>query len=290
MSEFTGRTAWITGAGSGIGRALAVEMARRGARLILSGRNHDALEEVARSLGGDPLQLPFEATDETRLPAVVQAAIAWSGGIDILVNNAGITQRSLAIDTQFSVYRKLMEVDFFAPVHLTRLLLPHMIERRSGHIAVVNSIAGKIGAPLRSGYSAAKHACVGYFDALRGEIETAYGIHVSTIFPGSTRTNIAAAAVSGDGSIRGRSDGNIDNGMAPETVASAIADGLAERRREIIVAEGVEAQALALRASDPERLFAFLADEGRRLAEAQADTPPGELPEPTNIQGTAFTI
>ncbi len=125
------------------------------------------------------------------LPGVVKTAWDWRGGVDLLINNAGVSQRSLARDTSVEVYRRLMEVDFFAPLQLTQLLLPHMIDRGSGHIGTVSSVAGKVGAPLRTGYCAAKHACVGYFDALRAEIETAYGINVSVILPGSVRTGIA---------------------------------------------------------------------------------------------------
>ena len=161
MTGFTDKTAWITGASSGIGRALATELAGRGARLILSGRNETALAHVASSIGVDTLILPFEATDEAATRAASRSAIEWRAGVDLLVNNAGISQRSLALDTAFDVYRTLMEVDFFAPLRLTQLILPHMVERGSGQIAIVASVAGKVGVPLRSGYSAAKHACIG---------------------------------------------------------------------------------------------------------------------------------
>ena len=282
MTKVEGQKVWITGASSGIGRALAIELGRRGARLILSGRKVEALDAVAASIGGDVLILPFEATDPAAVAAAASQAIQ-AGGVDVLINNAGVSQRSLAVDTQLAVYRTLMEVDFFAPLTLTHAVLPHMIARRSGHIAIVSSIAGKVGTPLRSGYCAAKHACVGYFEALRAEIEAAYGIGVSVILPGSVQTDVAVNALSADGQARGRTDANIANGMAVEQAAVIIADGLEANAREIVVAEGFEAQALGLRMNSPDQLFDLLSAEGKRLAEARATAGADWQPDPAQI-------
>ncbi|OFX04966.1 MAG: short-chain dehydrogenase [Alphaproteobacteria bacterium RIFCSPHIGHO2_12_FULL_63_12] len=267
--NFQNKTALVTGASSGIGEALVKGLAARGARVILSGRRVDELTRVAKAAGGETLVLPFEATVYDALPDVVAKAMAWKGGVDLLINNAGISQRSLALDTSFDVYRTIMEIDFFAPVRLTQLVLPSMVERKSGHIVIISSVAGKVGAPLRTAYCAAKHACVGYYDALRAEIETAYGIGVSVVTPGSVRTAIASNAMTGDGSARGRSDDNIDNGMAPERAAEIILDGVANGVREIPVAEGMELAALQMRAANPDALFGFVAQEGARLAAAR---------------------
>ena len=136
------------------------------------------------------------------------------------------------------VYHRLMEVDYLAPVALTQQVLPRMIERCSGHIAVVSSGAGKIGVPLRTGYCGAKHAVVGYFDALRAEVEIAYGIRVRVILPGAIHTPIAVSALSGDGTPRGQSDAHIDTGMDVNDAAQRMLAGLIEGRREIVVAEG----------------------------------------------------
>ena len=268
--DFGGMTIWITGASSGIGAALARAFGAAGAHLILSGRREDALASVAGALGGEALVLPFEATDMGALPGVVARAWDWHGGIDVLVNNAGISQRSLAIDTTMDVYRRIMEVDFFAPVALSQLVVPRMIARGSGHIVAVSSVAGKVGSPLRSGYCAAKHALIGYCDALRAECETAYGIGVTSILPGSVRTAIATNALLGDGAVRGVSDTNIDNGMDPEEVARQILGGLRAGAREIVIAEGGEAAAAHLRATRPDTLFDALAREGARLAQARS--------------------
>ena len=267
--DFDGETAWVTGVSSGIGEALARGLAQRGAAVILSGRRLYALEAVAAGLDTPTLVLPFEATDLDALPAIAERAIAWRGGVDLLINNAGVTQRSLALDTDFSVYRRIMEVDYFGPVRLTQLVLPHMVARRSGRLAVVSSVAGKVGVPLRTGYCSAKHALVGYFDSLRAEIEQAYGVGVSVITPGSVATQVALNAFSGDGSQHRQADPNIDNGMPASQAARIILDGIAAGQREIPVAQGGELAMLNLRASDPERAFAATAAWGASLAAAR---------------------
>lgn len=278
MTTFAARTAWVTGASSGIGEALAIELSRRGAHVVLSGRNISELKRVAAACTGETLLLPFEATDYGALPAIVERALAWKGGVDILINNAGVSQRSLALDTSFETYRRIMEIDFFAPLRLTQLILPSMVERGSGHISVISSVAGKVGTVLRTGYCAAKHAVIGYFDALRAEVEKAYGVSVSVVLPGSVRTGVARNALLGDGAARGRSDENIDNGMDPARVAEVVLDGIAAGRREISVAEGMEAGAMAMRIEAPEKLFDLLAAQGAALAEARARGASAEPP------------
>jgi dehydrogenase/reductase SDR family protein 7B len=280
---FAGKTVWVTGASSGIGEALARGLAGQGAAVVLSGRRADALARVAGEIGGETLVLPFEATGYDALPAIVAQALAWRGGVDLLINNAGVSQRSLAVDTDFAVYRQLMEIDFLAPLRLTQLVLPHMIARRSGRIAIVSSVAGKLGVPLRTGYCAAKHACVGYFEALRAEIETAYGVDVTVVLPGSVRTSVAVNALDGRGESRGRSDPNIDNGIPVEKAAALILEGLAAGAREIVVAEGRELAGLQMRATNPEFLFAATASEGARLAAQREQAGSGFSPEPRHV-------
>jgi len=277
---YANQIAWITGASSGIGEALARALLAQGAHVVLSGRRIDALKQVAATAPERALVLPFESTDYARLPKMVETAWNWQGPIDLLVNNAGVSQRSLALDTQLDVYRQLMEVDYLAPVALTQAILPRMVARRNGQIAAVSSVAGKVGTPLRSGYCGAKHAVVGYFDALRAEVESAYGIRVSVILPGSVQTAVSVNALSGDGSARGVSDGNIDNGMPVEQAMRIILDGLAQGQREIPVAEGLELAALRMRTHEPEQLYALLAKEGERLAILRAELGAGATLEP----------
>ena len=136
--SFASRVVWITGASSGIGEALARAMLAQGAEVILSGRRADALQALAAVAPERTLVLPFETTDYDRLPALVEQAWGWRDRIDLLINNAGISQRSLALDTSLQVYRQLMEVDYLAPVALTQLLLPRLVEQGSGQLAVVS--------------------------------------------------------------------------------------------------------------------------------------------------------
>tara|TARA_Y100000748_G_scaffold239407_1_gene203542 strand:- start:8018 stop:8872 length:855 start_codon:yes stop_codon:yes gene_type:complete len=281
--SFASRVVWITGASSGIGEALSRALLADGAAVILSGRRVEALQQLAALAPERTLVLPFETTDYDRLPELVEQAWAWQGRIDLLINNAGVSQRSLALDTSFEVYRQLIDIDYLAPVALTQLLLPRLVEQGSGQLAVVSSVAGKLGAPLRTGYCGAKHAVVGYFEALRAEVEQAYGIGVSVILPGSVRTAIASNALEGSGAARGRSDTNIDNGIHPDDAARTILDGLQQRQHDIIVAQGMELAALQMRAADPERTFAFTAAEGAKLARQRDELGAGASIDPNAV-------
>lgn len=254
------RTIWITGASAGIGEALAVRFAQEGARLVLSARRESELERVAercrgKGLGADQvLVLSLDVTDWEALPDAVQTVLDRFGHIDLLINNAGVSQRSLCVDTGMSVYRQLMEVDVMGQIALTKAVLPHMLERGAGHIAVTASVAGKVGAPLRTGYCAAKHAVMGFFDALRAEVE-GQGVHVSTIVPGFIRTDISRNALAGDGQAFGQEDDDIAGGMAVNDCAEVVVKGLNAKKREIPVGKGKEMAALWLKRVAPEALF-----------------------------------
>lgn len=244
---------WITGASSGIGEGLARALAARGASIILSGRNVAALEAVARDCA-DAYPLPFEATDFDRIPAIVERAWSWKGRIDGLVNNAGISQRSLAIETAFAVYQRMIAVDLLAPIALTQALLPRMVRAGGGRIVAISSVAGIVGAPLRSAYSAAKHGLIGYHDSVRAENEH-LGIRVHVVAPGSVRTNVSRNALTADGSTRGVSDSVIDNGMPPAQAAEAILAAIESGKRELVLATGMEHDIAVLRRHDPDALF-----------------------------------
>jgi dehydrogenase/reductase SDR family member 7B len=244
---------WITGASSGIGEGLARALAKRGARLILSGRNEAALHEVA-SACGDTLILPFEVTDFDALAAIVARAVAWQGRIDGLINNAGISQRSLAIETAFPVYQEVIDVDLLAPIALTQHVLPHMAKAKSGRIIMMSSVAGKVGAPMRTAYSAAKHGLIGYADSLRTEVNM-LGIEVHTIAPGSIKTNVSRNAVVANGSRRGESDPAIENGMDPGHAANLMLNAVARGERDIVLARGLERTMTRLRRIAPNKLF-----------------------------------
>ena len=244
---------WITGASSGIGESVARALAARGASVILSGRNVAALDAVARDCP-DSLVVPFEATDHHLLPDIVDRAWGWKGRIDGLVNNAGVSQRSLAVDTSFAVYQRIIAVDLLAPIALTQALLPFMVRAGGGRIVAIASVAGLVGVPLRTGYCAAKHGLVGYHDALRAETEH-LGIKVLVVSPGSVRTNVAKNALLADGSRRGVSDTTIDNGMSPTEFAAATVTAIEAGRRELVLATGAEYEFVVQRRADPNGLF-----------------------------------
>lgn len=255
---FEGKVWWITGASSGIGAALAKALSNAGARLVLSGRNVAALEEVKTQLRTEALILPFEATDYGALPGAVDTAWTWQGRVDGLINNAGISQRSMAVDTKFEVYEKIIAVDLLAPIALTQALLPRMVEAGGGHLVAISSVAGIAGPPLRSAYSAAKAGLIGYHDSVRSE--TAHqGMNVLVVAPGSVKTNVSKNALDGDANARGFSDDAIDNGLPPEEAARRIVDALYGGVRELILAEGMEAEIARLRRSDPDKLFDLMA-------------------------------
>jgi short-subunit dehydrogenase len=250
---FKGQCWWITGASSGIGEALARALCARGASVVLSGRNVAALERVAKDCA-DALVLPFEATDFPRIPAHAERAWAWKGRVHGLVNNAGISQRSLAVDTQFPVYQTMVAVDLLGPIALTQALLPRMVQAGGGRIVAIASVAGLVGVAMRSAYCAAKHGLVGYHDAIRAENEH-LGIKVHVIAPGSVRTDVSRNALTADGSRRGVSDSAIDNGLPPQDAARSILEAIEQERRELVLARGMERDIVALRRTDPEALF-----------------------------------
>jgi len=262
MTDICNKTVWITGASSGIGAALAKTASEAGAKVILSGRRLEALDEVARSLVGPNLTLPFEATAYPALGTVVEQAWNWQGQVDVLINNAGISQRSIAIETTPEVYQHLLDVDLLAPIWLTQLQLGRMAAVGGGHIVAISSVAGRIGAPMRTAYSAAKHGLIGYMDALRCEVETLHNIHVTNILPGSVATNVSRNALTADGSQRLRSDDIIDSGDDPLDCARAILDAIKTNTNELIYAKDNELELAKLRHADPDTFFEAIAGYG----------------------------
>lgn len=261
---FKQQVVWITGASSGIGEALALQFAAEGAKIVLSARRGDELERVrkaciSRGLDADHVMaLPLDVTDFEAMPAALHSVISAFGRVDMLINNAGISQRSLCVDTDMSVYRRLFDVDVLGQIALTKTVLPRMLEQRSGHIAVTSSVAGKVGVPYRTGYCAAKHAVMGFYDALRAETAR-QGIRVTTITPGFIRTNISANALKGDGTEFGETDGDIAGGMDTTSCAEIIMQGFRRNIPEIPVGDGPEMKVLWLKRLFPKAVFRKLA-------------------------------
>ncbi|SDZ96083.1 Short-chain dehydrogenase [Flavobacterium gillisiae] len=213
MASINNKVVWITGASSGIGEALAYELSQRNCKLILSARNVGNLERVkAQCLNAEVEVLPFDLADFSNVKNHVEKAISFFGKIDILINNGGVSQRSLLVDTDFDVDRKLIEVDYLGTVAITKALLPHFISNKKGHFVTITSLMGKFGSPYRSGYCGAKHALHGFFDVLRMEHQKD-NINVTIICPGFIQTNVAVNALTGDGSLQNSNDQATLNGM-----------------------------------------------------------------------------
>lgn len=236
MKSLSGKTIWITGASSGIGEALALQLSQHSVKLILSARREKELQRVkSQCHQQENIQiLPLDLADHASHKDKVEQAIRFFGQVDILINNGGISQRSLVKDTQLEVDRKLMEVNYLGTVSLTKHLLPHMLEGVQGHIAVVTSLTGKFGTPYRSGYAASKHALHGFFDSLRAELED-QGINVTIAAPGFVKTQVSVNALTGDGSQLGRMDDAQANGISPEACAKAIIKAISKKKREVYI-------------------------------------------------------
>ncbi|HAU22377.1 MAG TPA: short-chain dehydrogenase, partial [Erythrobacter sp.] len=243
---------WITGASSGIGAALARDWASLGASVILSGRDEARLAEVAADCG-ETLILPFDVRDDVALANAVETALSWKGQVDVAVANAGVSQRSQALKTDMQVYRDIIDIDLTAQIAFSQALIGPMVERGSGALLFISSIAGKVGVPMRTAYSAAKFGLAGYADALRSELSQK-GVTVHVIYPGSIATDVSRNALTADGTKRGRSDKVIDEGIRPADAAKTMIDAVEKDEREIIVAEGME-QAMGEARRTPDELF-----------------------------------
>jgi short-subunit dehydrogenase len=233
---FTDKKVWITGASSGIGEALAYAFSNAGAQLILSSRNLDRLNEVASRCAQPErhLVLPLDLMDQSKHETTALEALNKLGSIDILVNNGGISQRCFACETSMETDRKIMETNFFGTMGLTKAVLPSMLKRRSGHIVVISSLVGKVGTPLRSTYSASKHALHGFFDSLRAEVRKE-NIKVTIVCPGFIRTNISINAMAADGSCHGVMDDAQASGMPAEECARQILQAVQKGKEEVYI-------------------------------------------------------
>lgn len=227
----------LTGASEGIGRALALELAGRGARLALAARDRGRLDSVAqecRARGGEALAIPTDVTSTQDLEWLVGETVKAFGGIDVVVHNAGITMWSRfdALE-DLSILERLMEVNYLAPARLTKLTLPHLRESR-GLIVAVASLAGLTGVPERSGYAASKHAMIGFFDSLRIEL-AGTGVDVSVVAPDFVVSEIHKRAIGPDGEPLGQSPMMQSKIMTAEECARRIARAIGKRQRLLLM-------------------------------------------------------
>lgn len=228
---------WITGASSGIGEALVYECAKQGAKIILSARRESELERVAKQANlkaENFLILPFDLSNTTNANELTQKVISKFGSIDALINNGGQSQRSEAAETTTEQERILFEINYFSAINLSKAVLPYMLQKSSGKIVVISSIAGKFGFYLRSSYSAAKHALHGYFESLRLETEKK-GISILLVCPGKIKTNVSINALSSDGKTHNKMDESHEQALSAEACAQQIISGILNNKEEIFI-------------------------------------------------------
>lgn len=246
------KTIWITGASSGIGEALSVELARRaGVKLVLSARRAEELERV-RARCADPSRvfvLAMDVADTGAAEANVARAEALAGPVDVMVHNAGIGQRALAEDTALAEDRRIMELNYFGVIALTKALLPGMRARGRGHFVVVSSVTGYVGTKYRTAYAASKHALHGFFEGLRSEVHDA-GLRVTMVCPGFVRTEISKKAMAAAGNPDGVGHTATEGGIEPDVCARKVAAAMEREAREVYVG-GVEIAGIYLRRFTP---------------------------------------
>ena len=236
MKRIGDKTIWITGASSGIGEALTYELSKLGCRLVISARNREQLLAI-RNKCTYPERMhivPLDLKDYHKMDSLVQQVISTAGQIDMLVNNAGVSQRSLIIETELEVYKKLMDINYLGTVALTKALLPHFIKQGNGHFVTVTSLMGKFGSPFRSGYCGAKHALHGFFDVLRMEHQKD-GVHVTLICPGFVNTRVAINALTGSGESQLSNDTATEKGMDPTIFAKKMIKAIRQQKFEAYI-------------------------------------------------------
>jgi short-subunit dehydrogenase len=255
---FTNKTIWITGAASGIGKAVALELSSENVYLILSDINVEGLTNVAKSCeekGSTTLIVPIDFSDEKSVITAAKDVLDKGIKVDGLYQFAGISQRSFVSETPLSIDRKIFEINFFGAVALTKAILPDMIKNGGGQLAVTSSLVGKFGFPYRSSYSATKHALHGFYESLRAENKI-NNIRVSILIPGRVQTNISVNAIDKNGNAHGKMDEGQNSGITAEKAAKIIRSGLKREKKEILVG-GKELLMVHIRRFLP-RLYYFM--------------------------------
>ena len=258
-TKFKDLTIWITGASSGLGEALSIAFAKKGATIILSGRDKEKLEAVRKQCkkSKNHSVIAFDITDAEQVKEAYRTVIAEGGKVDWLINNAGVSQRSLIMETSEDVERQIMELDYFAQTRLTRLVLPDMIAQGGGRIVMVSSVAGLLGTQYRGAYSAAKAAIHMWANSLRAELHD-QGIDVATIFPGFIQTNVSINALTGDGSAQGTMDVATKKGLTATAFAKKVVKALAKDEEYIVVAGSKERLAEKVNRLSPPKLYTLI--------------------------------
>lgn len=259
MESLDGKVVWITGASSGIGKALAAECALQGAQVILSARRLEELEKVRVSLlhPDHHLSVAMDITDEAQVRHAYEQVLDQKGRIDLLINNAGLSQRALITETSMQTERAIMEIDYFSQVFLTKLVLPTFIAQKSGRIAYISSVAGLLGTQYRATYSAAKAAIHMWANSLRAEVAQD-GVKVSVIFPGFVKTNVSFNALNGAGKAQAHQDEAIENGLEADDFAKHTVSALLNGQEYIVVGGAKEKLGVWVSRLSPTTLYKMI--------------------------------
>lgn len=231
------KIAWVTGASSGIGEAIVKELAKAGAYIVLSARRQNELERVQKEAGlnsENSLILSMDMNEPETFSDKTKVVINRFGQIDFLFHNAGISQRGFVKDTSIEIDRKVMNINFLNVVALTKIVLPFMLERKTGCFIITSSLVGRFGTPMRSAYAASKHALHGFFESMRAEIWNE-NIQVTIVCPGYIQTNISVNAMGNDGKPYGKMDENQAKGMKSATCANKILAAVQSGKREVLI-------------------------------------------------------
>ncbi|MDR6193380.1 SDR family oxidoreductase [Siphonobacter sp. SORGH_AS_0500] len=260
MAFYSNKVVWITGASSGIGEALAHALAREGCRLVLSARREAELVRVKQALPvptENVCILPLDITHIEAFPEAIHTVLQTFGRLDILIQNAGISQRGSALESPLAIDRRLMEVNYFGVIALTKAVLPHFIQQRTGLIVPICSLAGYVATPERTAYAASKFALRGFFDALRAEIWKE-GIWVTLVCPGYVRTSLSLNALNSSGKAHNQLDSHSSKGLSAESCAKAIVKALKKGKKEVWIGGFTEVMGAYLKRYVPGLLWLFI--------------------------------
>jgi short-subunit dehydrogenase len=233
---FKNKVCWVTGASSGIGKETCIQLAKLGAKIIISSRNVEQLKEIQLTLPNSESHfvLALDLENSSNFSELAKQVNAKYGRIDFLFNNGGLSQRSEAFETPLEVDRRIMEINYFGNIALTKAVLPYFQKQKSGHIVVITSIAGKFGFFLRSAYSASKHALHGFYESLALE-EEKNGIRIMLAVPGKINTPISTNALNKTGAKHGEMDHNQASGMSVENCVKILLKATKSQKREILI-------------------------------------------------------
>ena len=231
-----GKTVVITGATSGIGKALAFAFGVRGSKIFITGRNQAAIDQTIAELSEKQIVVRgflANAASEEDNRRMIDQAVADFGAIDVLICNAGIGMRALFEDIQLDAFRQVMDINFYGTVYAARFALPYLLKSK-GSLVGISSINGHRATPARSAYSASKYAMEGLLEAIRTEVMYR-GVHVLSVSPGFTASNIRTKALNADGRSQGESPRDEQKMMTAEEVAEQTYGAVVARKRDLVL-------------------------------------------------------